>query len=144
MSSSLLLQQCPTCLVRLILIVFVMGCRWPYICCLVWCCLQDLFNIARSILVPLPSSFFSIRLVSVHVVHPHSSINTTAAWKKLSILSVRSDFHMTEIDYRYLSIPLLVACRCLFRLMRHSYLGRWTCQLVSERYRLLWRCRLFD
>ena len=29
-SSSLLLQQCPACLVRLTLIVFVMGARWPY------------------------------------------------------------------------------------------------------------------
>ena len=27
-------------------------------------------------------AFFSIRLVSVHVVHPYSSIDTTAAWKK--------------------------------------------------------------
>ena len=43
------------------------------------------------------SSFFSSRLVSVHVVHPYSSIDTTAAWKKLRfILSVRSDFHMIE------------------------------------------------
>ena len=49
MSSSLLLQQCPVCLVRLILIVFVMCGRWPYSCCLVGCCLH--FNIARSILV---------------------------------------------------------------------------------------------
>ena len=41
--------------------------------------------------------FLSIRLVSVHVVHPHSSIDTTAAWKKLHfILSVRSDFYMTD------------------------------------------------
>ena len=39
----------------------------------------------------------SIRLVSVHVVHPYSSIDTTAAWKKLHfILSIRSDFHMTD------------------------------------------------
>ena len=30
MSSSLLLQQCPACLVRLAWIVFVMGGRWPY------------------------------------------------------------------------------------------------------------------
>ena len=44
MSSSLLLQQCPACLVRLTLIVFVMGCRWPYSWCLVGCCRQDLFN----------------------------------------------------------------------------------------------------
>ena len=30
MSSSLLLQQCPVCLVRLTWIAFVMGGRWPY------------------------------------------------------------------------------------------------------------------
>ena len=65
MSSSLLLQQCPACLVRLTWIVFVMGGRWPYSWCLVGCFLQDLFNIARSILIELPSSFFSSRLVSV-------------------------------------------------------------------------------
>ena len=51
MSSSLLLQQCLACLVRLTCIVFVMGGRWPYSWCLVWCCRQDLFNIARNILV---------------------------------------------------------------------------------------------
>ena len=38
MSSSLLLQQCPACLVRLTWIVFVIGGRWPYTLCLVWCC----------------------------------------------------------------------------------------------------------
>ena len=51
MSSSLLLQQCPACLVRLTWIVFVMGGRWPYSWCLVGCCRQDLFNIGRNILV---------------------------------------------------------------------------------------------
>ena len=51
MSSSLLLQQCPACLVRLTLIVFEIGGRWPYSWCLVGCCRQDLFKIARSILV---------------------------------------------------------------------------------------------
>ena len=50
-SSSLLLQQCPACLVRLTWIVFVIGGRWPYSWCLVGCCCQDLFRIARSILV---------------------------------------------------------------------------------------------
>ena len=34
-----------------ILIVFVMGGRWPYSYCFVGCCLHDLFNIACSILV---------------------------------------------------------------------------------------------
>ena len=51
MSSSLLLQQCPACLVRLAWIVFVIGGRWSYSWCLVGCCCQDLFKIARSILV---------------------------------------------------------------------------------------------
>ena len=51
MSSSLLLQQCPACLVRLTWIVFVTGGRWPYSWCFVGCCRQDLFNIAHNILV---------------------------------------------------------------------------------------------
>ena len=51
MSSSLLLQQSAACLVRLTWIVFVIGGRWPYSWCLVGCCRQDLFKIARSILV---------------------------------------------------------------------------------------------
>ena len=51
MSSSLLLQQCSACLARQIWIVFVMGGRWPYNWCFVGCCHQDLFNIARNILV---------------------------------------------------------------------------------------------
>ena len=51
MSSSLLLQQCPACLVRPTLIVFVMGGRWPYSWCFVGCCHQDLFNITRNIAV---------------------------------------------------------------------------------------------
>ena len=51
MRTSLLLQQCPACLVRLIWIVFVMGGRWPYSWCFMGCCLQDMFNIARNILV---------------------------------------------------------------------------------------------
>ena len=93
MSSSLLLQQCPTCLFRLTWIVFVMGSRWPYSWCLVGCCRQDFIQYCLQ----LPSSFFFSRLVSVQVVHPYSSIDSTAAWKKLRIiLSVRSDFHMID------------------------------------------------
>ena len=97
MSSSLLLLQCPACLVRLTWIVLLVGGRWLYSRCFVGCFLKDLFKTARSILVLLPSSFFSSRLVSIQVVHPCSIIDTTAAWKKLRfILSVRSDFHMID------------------------------------------------
>ena len=62
MGLSLLLQQCPACLVRLTWIVFVMGGRWQYSWCLVACCRQDLFNIARNILVSYESPFFSLSL----------------------------------------------------------------------------------
>ena len=51
MSSSLLLQQYPACLARLTWIVFMMGGRWPYSWCFVGCFREDLFNIARNILV---------------------------------------------------------------------------------------------
>ena len=109
MSSSLLLQQCPAYLVRLTWIVFVMGGRWPYSWCFVGCYRQDLFNIARNILVWLPSCFFSSRFVSVQVVHLYSSIDTTAAWKKLRfILSVRFYFHM--IDIFLIAVNALVSC----------------------------------
>ena len=48
MSSSLRLQQCPTCLVHLTGIVFVMGGRWPYSCCFVGCCLKIILMIGWS------------------------------------------------------------------------------------------------
>ena len=57
MSSSLLLQQCPACLVRLTWIVFLMGGRWPYSWCRVWCCHLDLFNIARMQSINLDKIF---------------------------------------------------------------------------------------
>ena len=82
MSSSLFFQLCPTCLIHLIWMIFKMGGRCPYSCYFVKCCFQDLFNIALSILVQFPSSFFSIRFVSVHVVHPYSSMDMTTPWKK--------------------------------------------------------------
>ena len=45
MSSFLFLQQCPAFLVRLTLIVFVIGGRWPYSWCLVGCCRQIYYDI---------------------------------------------------------------------------------------------------
>ena len=48
MSSSLLLQQCPACLVRLTWIVFVIRGRWPYSWCLVGCCRQDLSRLLAA------------------------------------------------------------------------------------------------
>ena len=95
MSLFLRLQKFPTYLVRLIWMVLEIRGRWPYNCCFVGCCFQDLFNMTRSILVQFPSKFFYIRLVSVHVVHPYSRLDTTAVWRKLLFISSdRFDFHM--------------------------------------------------
>ena len=59
--------------------------------------IEDLFNIARSILVQFPSYFSSKCFVSIHLVHQYNRIDSTTAWKKLRfILSVKSDFHMTD------------------------------------------------
>ena len=69
-SSSLFLQQCPACLIRLTWMVLVMGGQWLNSCYFVGCCFQDLFNIARSILEQFPSSFSSRRFIKVRVVHP--------------------------------------------------------------------------
>ena len=97
MNSPLLPQQYPESLARLVWMVFEMSGRCLYSYCFMGCFPQDLLNIAHSIHVQLPSRFLSIRVVSVHVVHPYSSIDTTAAWKKQRfILSDRSDFHMTD------------------------------------------------
>ena len=57
----------------------------------------------------LLSNFFSRRFVNVHVVHPYSNIDTIAAWKKLRfILSVSSDFHMT--DNLSIAVHAFVSC----------------------------------
>ena len=76
MSSSLLLQQCPACLVRLTWIVFVMGGRWPY----------SWGVTSRTCLLQLTSFLCNGRqafLVRVHVVHPYSSTDTTAVSKNM-------------------------------------------------------------
>ena len=63
-----------------------------------WLCYPlDLFNIAPSNLCNCSQTFFSLRLVSVYIVHLYRSIGTVAAWKKLRFsLSIKSDFHMAD------------------------------------------------
>ena len=131
MSSSLLLQQCPACVVRLTRMVCEIGGRWPYSCFLVGCCFHDLFKIARSILVQLPSSLFSRYLVRVQVVQPYSSTDITTARKNCRFsLSVRSDFHMTDnlvvADHAF-SIRVLTSLSVdeilLLRYVNCNYLG---------------------
>ena len=88
-------------------LVFVMGGKWPYSCCFVCAASSTCSVLLATFLCSCYQAFFSIHLVSVHVVHPYSSIDTTAAWKKLRfILSVRSHFHMTDSQ--------LDSCPCLY------------------------------
>ena len=62
-----------------------------------WDLLLGKFSIALIILEQFPSSFFSMHFVGVHIVHPYSCIETTAAWKKFRfILPDRSDIHMID------------------------------------------------
>ena len=83
MSLFVFLKQFSACLVRLIWMLLEIGGEWPYSCCFLVCCFQDLFCTARSIFVQFLSSFFSICLVSIHVMHQYSRINPIAACKKL-------------------------------------------------------------
>ena len=87
MSSSLLLQLCPTYFVHLTWMVFEMGGKWLYSCCFVGFYFLDLFKTAWTIL--------SLHFVSIYVVYPYRSIDTGTVWKNSHfILSDRSDFHM--------------------------------------------------
>ena len=64
--SSLLLQQCPACLVRLTWIVFVMGGRWPYSWCLVGCCCNLFTLLYQATVVRLHFRNFGKCEVSLH------------------------------------------------------------------------------
>ena len=70
MSSSLLLQQCPACLVRLTWIVFLMGGRWPYSWCFVGCYCQDLLILLASFLCSYRlASSTAVSLASKWCIH---------------------------------------------------------------------------
>ena len=90
--------------------------KWQNSC---WrCCFQDLYKIARNILVHFQSIFFSRCFVRVSVVLPCSSIDTATAWKiSHFISSKRSDFHMIE--------NLWVAVHNLPILMLNMVFSRW-------------------
>ena len=85
MSSSLLLQQCPACLVRLAWIVFIMGSRWPYCWCFVgvaaWTCsiLPPTFlcncRLASSLAVLLASKLCIHTAVLIRPLHGRNCVS---------------------------------------------------------------------
>ena len=96
MSSSLLLLQCPACLVRLIWIVFVMRGRWIY----------SILLAAFSCNCRLASSP-TVLLASKWCIHTAGSTRPLLG-KNCFILSVRSDFHM--IDSLSIAFHAFVSC----------------------------------
>ena len=91
MRSSLLIQQCSPCLIRLLWMVFEMGGRWLFSCCFV----EFVQYISKHSCV-VPVYLFLYRFSSVRVVHLYSRMDTTAAWKMRFKLSDRFYFHMTD------------------------------------------------
>ena len=89
MISSLLLQQCPACLVHLTWIVFVIGGRWPYSWCLVGCCHQDLFMLTAPSIFYFCDSFSSF----IHIAN---------SWKCRMILLVIWAFSFVGIIFFYM------------------------------------------
>ena len=93
MSLFLLLQQCPTCLVHLTWVVFVMGGKWPYSCCFVGAPGLVQYCSQHSCVVAV--KLFLHTLVSMKCIH--TAVSTWPLLRKnCFILSVRSDFHMTD------------------------------------------------
>ena len=87
----------PAYLVRLIWMVFVIGGRRSYVAVLWDVASRTCSMHLVTFLCNYRRAFFSIRLVSVQVIHRYISIYTTAAWKKTRfVLLDRSDFHMTD------------------------------------------------
>ena len=75
MSSSLLLQQCPACLVRLTCIVFVMGGRWPYSWCLWGVAARNCSIFLATFLCNCgPASSSAVLLASMRCIHIAVSI----------------------------------------------------------------------
>ena len=142
MSSSLLLQQCPACLVRLTRIVFVMGGR---IVCVLWGVAARTYSILLATFLcncRLASSP-AVYLASKSCIHIPVSIRALPGRNYVSFYRSGLIFIWSKA-YRSLSMPSLAVCRFLFWLIRHCFLGKWICLPVSERFRLVWKCRLFD
>ena len=82
--------------------------KWPYSHCFVECYL------ARSIHVQFLSSFFSILFVSVYVVHPYGSIDTTTAifiYIQLFVIFINKECSIVLTEHVY--ILMLGDCQYL-------------------------------
>ena len=120
MSSSLLLQQCPG---SSNLDSFCDG--WQVAVQLLLCGVlpPGLVQYCSQHSCVIAVKLFLHTFFSVHVVRPYSSIDTTTAWKKLCfILSVRSDFRMT--DSQLIAVYTFASCVLMPVLVDETLLPR--------------------
>ena len=89
-----LVFSCSACLAHLIWRVCEMRGKWPYSCCFVGCCFQDLFKSTYSIIVQLPFSFFSKHFLQVF--QPYDSFSQLQLGRIPVLFYWRSDFHMVN------------------------------------------------
>ena len=110
-------------------------------------------KLKQIIFAQFPSSFSSMRLLYVHVVHPYCSIDTPATWKKSRyILSDRSNFYM--IDNLSIAIHAFARYICIYiynekfqfngfkikPLPKFQMMHRYVHIVVRGKN---WRCRIF-
>ena len=80
-SSSLLLQQCLTCLACLTWMVCETGDKWLYSCCFVGCCFQDLFKTPYPCVGSIYKSFIFVNWWCVYVSNLlNQKISLKALW----------------------------------------------------------------
>ena len=93
MSSSLLLQQCSTCLVHLIWIALMMGGRWPYSCCFV--------GVLPAGLVQYCSQHSCVVAVKLfHESHPNQFVYIVANILVINILVIYSNIYSCIYSHR--------------------------------------------
>ena len=101
-SSSLLLQLYPACLIRLTCIVFVMGGKWPHSWCLVGCCRRDLFNIA---LLNEITEYIYIYIYILMYMHTHTFMYIYVCPYICIYSYIYRHIHMLMYIYIYIYIP---------------------------------------
>ena len=111
-----------------------MSCRFPYNLCLVGCCFHEMLSAARSIRVYVPSNLCSRCFVSVHVVEPYISTDSTVARKNFRFKSsVRRDSQMEFILFRaFHALPIrMLTSLSVSATSLPRYTNEYTCLTVS-------------
>ena len=103
------LASSAVCLIRFIWMVWEMGGKWQYNCCFVGCCFQELFCVARSILVQIPSTFFFLCVLTASMWCIHTVVLTQPLLGRDPVLFYRID---------QTSIPIILTSTI-------TYLIRW-------------------